>query len=483
MKYNDVKGVKYSLKDFINLGSNEKAIRVVNEFIDSCINGNHTGKIYRIIGPSGMGKTHLLYASAKKILARVEKKSLLVINTDTFQRQLNQARLRNEEEKFLGFFLNVDGLLLDDIELVQGNKISQKFLANVIDSLIENKKSVLLTSNPYANSDHLHEISLRGQIDSSVTGYIDPIYIGQISKVVSHFCYRNDINIEKEARRFIASNYSGSIKGLIKILDRLIQDLDINQIDRTITKLNVEKVLSSIFHDEELQNLIFIQVPPEVKTPIKQYFEFFNDYISWASNEEFNIEIRSTPNGLILETQNTTWSDSDFKEAFSEYISYLKLKIENISFTSTLGMSDAELKLHVMELKHQIDFLRSSLEFKNFKIEFLEKHISSQEIELIGDNISALIVSEENLNEKGYFSIETQEILKSTIARGGIDEVFSELLLTIKGTDQNDLIVLNAAWNRMKKNKRLGIIDHAYAEVETNSIVKRLLEFIDLLFY
>ncbi|MGN0979652.1 MAG: chromosomal replication initiator protein DnaA [Candidatus Avoscillospira sp.] len=100
-----------------------------------------------IYGPSGLGKTHLLYAIAGEINYRHPDFNIIYIKGDQFTNELIQALQEGRNQEFRNKYRNADLFLVDDIQFISGKESTQEEFFHTFNNLYENHKQIVLTSD------------------------------------------------------------------------------------------------------------------------------------------------------------------------------------------------------------------------------------------------------------------------------------------------------------------------------------------------
>ena len=100
-----------------------------------------------IYGPSGLGKTHLLYAIAGEINYRHPDYNIIYIKGDQFTNELIQALQEGKNAEFRNKYRNADLFLVDDIQFISSKESTQEEFFHTFNNLYENHKQIVLTSD------------------------------------------------------------------------------------------------------------------------------------------------------------------------------------------------------------------------------------------------------------------------------------------------------------------------------------------------
>ena len=100
-----------------------------------------------IFSETGLGKTHLAQAVYNKITGEKPDYKLVYIGCEEFCNQYIEAIKNNNKNDFLDFYLQLDVLLIDDLQYLEGKSNTQESLTKIFDHLyLSGKQMVFITS-------------------------------------------------------------------------------------------------------------------------------------------------------------------------------------------------------------------------------------------------------------------------------------------------------------------------------------------------
>ncbi len=100
-----------------------------------------------IYGPSGLGKTHLMYAITNKLLERNPDMNAIYVAGEDFANQLIESIKRQTNYAFREKYRKADILLIDDIQFIAGKEATQEEFFHTFNALYQDKKQIILTSD------------------------------------------------------------------------------------------------------------------------------------------------------------------------------------------------------------------------------------------------------------------------------------------------------------------------------------------------
>ena len=100
-----------------------------------------------IYGPSGLGKTHLLYAIASVVHKNHPSYNIVYIKGDQFTNELIAALQEGRNNEFRNKYRNADLFLVDDIQFIAGKESTQEEFFHTFNNLYENHHQIVLTAD------------------------------------------------------------------------------------------------------------------------------------------------------------------------------------------------------------------------------------------------------------------------------------------------------------------------------------------------
>ena len=100
-----------------------------------------------IYGPSGLGKTHLLYAIASVVHKNHPSYNIVYIKGDQFTNELIAALQEGRNNEFRYKYRNADLFLVDDIQFIAGKESTQEEFFHTFNDLYNAGKQIVLTSD------------------------------------------------------------------------------------------------------------------------------------------------------------------------------------------------------------------------------------------------------------------------------------------------------------------------------------------------
>ncbi len=100
-----------------------------------------------IHGPSGLGKTHLLYAITNEVKRKNPDANIIYIKCEDFTNQMIESLAKSAMNQFRDKYRTCDVLLIDDVQFLAGKVSTQEEFFHTFNALHEDGKQIILTSD------------------------------------------------------------------------------------------------------------------------------------------------------------------------------------------------------------------------------------------------------------------------------------------------------------------------------------------------
>jgi len=135
---------KYSFENFVTGGSNRFAHAAAFAVAEAPAEAYNPLFIY---GSSGLGKTHLLHAIGHYAIRLKPRTRVRYVSSEEFTNDFINAIQKNKTAEFQAQYRDVDILLIDDIQFLQGKDQTQEAFFHTFNTLHDHNKQVVITSD------------------------------------------------------------------------------------------------------------------------------------------------------------------------------------------------------------------------------------------------------------------------------------------------------------------------------------------------
>ncbi len=227
------------------------------------------GKSYNplfIHGHAGLGKTHLLQAIGHYVNdhyvsdPRHSIKRIRYVSTETLLNQFVDAIRSNTTSQFKKTYREVDVLLVDDIQFLEGKESLQEEFFHTFNSLHEVNKQIVLTSDRPPDAMSTLEDRMTSRFKMGLLTDIQPPDLETRLAILRKKAELNNCAINDEVLNFVASNIRDNIRELEGALTRVTaystfnkQPIDLDLAKRVLRDITVNTQPQIITSDIILQ--------------------------------------------------------------------------------------------------------------------------------------------------------------------------------------------------------------------------------------
>lgn len=198
---------------------------------------------FLIIGDVGLGKTHLCQAIGNEIIGNNINASVLYTSTQDFIKQVSVSKRNETTDSLIGFYYQVEILIIDDIDLLENNLDAQRVFLSIFNQFILNRKKIILTSGKSIFALSGIEKRLLSRIKSGLVSILDTPDIDTRMAIFESKAAEESIEIPYSVIEFICNNISSNVRDLESILISLISECHINyrELDKELAKYILER--------------------------------------------------------------------------------------------------------------------------------------------------------------------------------------------------------------------------------------------------
>lgn len=175
-----------------------------------------------IYGGVGLGKTHLMHAIGNEILRNNKNANILYVTSENFTNQLINAIKDNKNEQFRNKYRNIDVLLIDDIQFIAGKERVQEEFFHTFNTLHENGKQVIISSDRPPKDINLLEDRLKSRFEWGLIADISNADYETRLAILRKKAQLDNIIIDDSILANIANSIDTNIRELEGALNKLV---------------------------------------------------------------------------------------------------------------------------------------------------------------------------------------------------------------------------------------------------------------------
>ncbi|MBT4884962.1 MAG: chromosomal replication initiator protein DnaA [Legionellales bacterium] len=175
-----------------------------------------------IYGVSGLGKSHLLHSAGHKIIENNPAARVKYLSSERFVSEMVTALQKNQIEEFKAKFRSLDALLLDDIQFFAKKVRSQEELFHTINSLLDSKQQIIITSDCHPKEQEGIEERLRSRFCWGLAVGIEPPDLETRVAILIKKAAVVGVELSQEVAFFISENVKANVRELEGALKKVI---------------------------------------------------------------------------------------------------------------------------------------------------------------------------------------------------------------------------------------------------------------------
>ncbi|MGA7147898.1 MAG: chromosomal replication initiator protein DnaA [Microbacterium sp.] len=233
-----------------------------------------------IYGDSGLGKTHLLHAIGDYALSLYTGIRVRYVSSEEFTNDFINSIANNRGSAFQARYRDVDILLIDDIQFLQGRAETQEAFFHTFNTLHDHDKQVVITSDVPPKHLTGFEDRMRSRFEWGLITDVQAPDLETRIAILRKKAQSERLHIPDEVLEYIATVVSSNIRELEGALIRVSAFASLNR--STLDMSLAQTVLRDIV-DQDDANVIS---PTDIITATAQYFKLTVDDLYGSSRSQ-----------------------------------------------------------------------------------------------------------------------------------------------------------------------------------------------------
>lgn len=231
---------RYTFESFIVGSSNDLAYTASQAVASNP--GTKYNPLY-LYGGVGLGKTHLMQAVGNEIIKKNPSSKVLYISTTTFVSEFLD-HVRFKKKGFSEKYRNVDVLIIDDMQFIEGKEKTQEEFFNTFNQLHLNNKQIIISSDKPPKSIPTLTERLRSRFEMGMTIDIQMPDFETRSAILKTKAAMSGVDLGQETVEYLASNYKTNIRELEGALNQLLAYAEMRGVEPDVS--TAEGLLGSV---------------------------------------------------------------------------------------------------------------------------------------------------------------------------------------------------------------------------------------------
>ena len=218
---------RYTFETFVKGASNQFALAAALRVAET------PGRSYNplfIYGSAGLGKTHLLHAIGHYVHSHYQHDVVRYVSTETFLNEYVDAIRTNTTANFKRRYRDIDVLLIDDIQFMEGKEGLQEEFFHTFNSLHGANKQIVISSDRMPDAIPTLEERLRGRFKWGLITDIQPPDLETRLAILRNKAERDHSPVPADTLEFIASRITTNIRELEGALIRVTAYASLNHV-------------------------------------------------------------------------------------------------------------------------------------------------------------------------------------------------------------------------------------------------------------
>lgn len=222
------------------------------------------GKSYNpllVYGESGLGKTHLLHAIGHYVRSLYAGAKVRYVSSEEFTNEFINAIRDDRQDRFKRRYRDVDVLLIDDIQFLEGKTQTQEEFFHTFNTLHNANKQIVLTSDRPPKRLEALEDRLRNRFEWGLITDVQPPDLETRIAILRKKAAMDRLTAPPDVLEFIASKIQTNIRELEGALIRVTAFANLNrqEVDMTLAEIVLKDLIPEGGEPEITASLIIAQ--------------------------------------------------------------------------------------------------------------------------------------------------------------------------------------------------------------------------------
>lgn len=199
-----------------------------------------------IYGQSGLGKTHLLHAISNRVRKNHPGYRIMYVQSEDFVNEfINNVRRGKDMQEFRDKYRQVDLFLMDDVQFIAGKDSSEEELFHTFNTLYEQRKQIVFTSDRPPHEMLRLEQRLRTRFEQGLPADIQPPDYETRVALLKNKSLERGISLPDPVLSYVADNITSNVRQIEGVVNKIMafQELMGAQVDVETTIRAVRDIL------------------------------------------------------------------------------------------------------------------------------------------------------------------------------------------------------------------------------------------------
>lgn len=176
-----------------------------------------------IYGQSGLGKTHLLHAIANQVHQVFPAYRIMYVQSEDFVNEfIDHVRHGMDMQGFRDKYRLVDLFLMDDVQFIAGKDSSEEELFHTFNTLYEQKKQIVFTSDRPPHEMLRLEQRLRTRFEQGLPADIQPPDYETRVALLKNKAVERGISLPDAVLSYVAENITSNVRQIEGVVNKIM---------------------------------------------------------------------------------------------------------------------------------------------------------------------------------------------------------------------------------------------------------------------
>ncbi|WP_409047749.1 chromosomal replication initiator protein DnaA [Microbacterium sp. HA-8] len=233
-----------------------------------------------IYGDSGLGKTHLLHAIGDYALSLYAGIRVRYVSSEEFTNDFINSIANNRGSAFQARYREVDILMIDDIQFLQGRAETQEAFFHTFNTLHDHDKQVVITSDVPPKHLTGFEDRMRSRFEWGLITDVQAPDLETREAILRKKAQSERLHVPDDVLEYIATKVSSNIRELEGALIRVSAFANLN---RSALDVQLAQTVLRDIVDQDDANVVS---PTDIITATAQYFKLTVDDLYGSSRSQ-----------------------------------------------------------------------------------------------------------------------------------------------------------------------------------------------------
>ncbi|MDR0632979.1 MAG: chromosomal replication initiator protein DnaA [Holosporales bacterium] len=202
-----------------------------------------------LYGGVGLGKTHLMHATAWKIRTNHTKRRIMYLSAEQFMYQFIRSLRFKDTMSFKAQLRSVDVLMIDDFQFIGGKETTQEEFFHTFNALVDNNKQVVISADKSPSDLENIGDRLKSRLGWGLVADIHPTTYELRLGILQSKAELLNIDIPKDVIEFLSAKITSNVRELEGALNRIVAQASL--VGRAITLETTKEVLHDLIRSNE----------------------------------------------------------------------------------------------------------------------------------------------------------------------------------------------------------------------------------------